>query len=507
MLRTGRNRFQAILCVTAAALAAAALAAPAAADDGEEFPAAEAIAGVGPATAAAAVEDAVEAAAAAIEHATPGDEPTTDGEPDATLASDSEEDAPEASDPASAAESASDTAGGSSDTAADNTSQQPPAGHTDGSNGMPAGAPSAPTGERTAPAINVNVSVRIGSAGDNGAVTQENATAGGTPTRPDTTAKPVERPTAPSSSPAGAESAETWYWQWDCVSMPTIPVVSPTDSWANSIPRNWTWIWNCGDNEGQYQDEASQYQQINANVSIRVSSPGDNGPVSQKNIAITATVSSGSSSAAPPLTGWPPTTGPITIPVTIPSVSVEIAVPTDFPALPDVLSGVPAAEAGTVDLAVDVAVASDLTPGVLGRLPGEVSASVPFGHQAGLPRTGRWAGVAATLWTPKASGVAGTPMSIRHVARPAGAENPKGSSARPARWAPVDDATAPRAPAPSPAGTSASAAGAGGSPGGGLPIFIALAFLAAVLDLARRVALERATWPPGHRRRIPDTPG
>jgi hypothetical protein len=56
-------------------------------------------------------------------------------------------------------------------------------------------------------------------------------------------------------------------------------------------------------------------------------------------------------------------------------------------------------------------------------------------------------------------------------------------------------------------GTSVSAAGTGGSPGGGLPIFLALPFIAAMLDLARRVALERATWPSGHRRRVPDTPG
>ena len=46
-----------------------------------------------------------------------------------------------------------------------------------------------------------------------------------------------------------------------------------------------------------------------------------------------------------------------------------------------------------------------------------------------------------------------------------------------------------------------------GDPGGGLPIYLALPFLAAMLDLARRVALQRATWPSGHPWRIPDTPG
>jgi hypothetical protein len=54
---------------------------------------------------------------------------------------------------------------------------------------------------------------------------------------------------------------------------------------------------------------------------------------------------------------------------------------------------------------------------------------------------------------------------------------------------------------------SAAAVGGGGSSGGGLPFLLALPFVAALLDLARRVALDRATWPSGHRRRDPDPPG
>ena len=74
-------------------------------------------------------------------------------------------------------------------------------------------------------------------------------------------------------------------------------------------------------------------------------------------------------------------------------------------------------------------------------------------------------------------------------------------------WKRNDGAPRSRAPVPSPSSTSASAAGAGGSSGGGLPVFLALPFLVALLDLARRVALDRVTWPSGHRRRMPDTPG
>jgi hypothetical protein len=73
------------------------------------------------------------------------------------------------------------------------------------------------------------------------------------------------------------------------------------------------------------------------------------------------------------------------------------------------------------------------------------------------------------------------------------------------RWRRPLEAPLDRASAPS--GASASAAGAGGSSGGGLPIFLALPFLVAVLDLARRAALESVAWPSGHPARIPDTPG
>ncbi|HET8742697.1 MAG TPA: hypothetical protein VFM41_08750 [Gaiella sp.] len=54
---------------------------------------------------------------------------------------------------------------------------------------------------------------------------------------------------------------------------------------------------------------------------------------------------------------------------------------------------------------------------------------------------------------------------------------------------------------------SAAAVGGGSSPGGGVPFLLALPFVAVLLDLARRVALDRATWPSGLRRRDPDPPG
>jgi hypothetical protein len=99
---------------------------------------------------------------------------------------------------------------------------------------------------------------------------------------------------------------------------------------------NWNWNWNCGADQSaaeksktelpsQYHPGAAQYQPINVNISIRAWSPGNDGPVSQTNIAHTtaAIVASalpvfspifrptpGSSSAASPSSPGPaPTTG------------------------------------------------------------------------------------------------------------------------------------------------------------------------------------------------------
>jgi hypothetical protein len=107
----------------------------------------------------------------------------------------------------------------------------------------------------------------------------------------------------------------------------------------------------------------------------------------------------------------------------------------------------------------------------------------------------------AALGTPGVRGVVATANTVSKGAHDAGPD------AKPApRW------RAPSRPAPTqetaPSGTSASAAtGSGGSSGGGIPIFLALPFLAAMLDLARRVMLDRVTLPSGSRGRVPERPG
>jgi hypothetical protein len=88
---------------------------------------------------------------------------------------------------------------------------------------------------------------------------------------------------------------------------------------------------------------------------------------------------------------------------------------------------------------------------------------------------------------------------------PGDAANLRGREKPAPRW------KAPAPPEPLPAsvssGTSVAPASGGGSSGSGMPIFLALPFLAAMLDLARRVALDRVTLPSGHRSQMPENPG
>lgn len=172
--------------------------------------------------------------------------------------------------------------------------------------------PPPPVVAQTRP-VNVNVSVRVDSPGDNGAVTQVNVAAGAAPAARD--APPQYQPDPPQYQapipvePAGDEPAlhapdpgpgsatpETWdwTWTWGCED-DEVPVPLGTEAFARSW--NWKWNWNCdttgrraenNDEEigAQYQQPVTQYQPINVNVSIRFNSPGDDGPVVQANVAV-----------------------------------------------------------------------------------------------------------------------------------------------------------------------------------------------------------------------------
>ena len=431
--------------------------------------------------------------------------------------------APAAATPAVEPVSALDTTAGAADTTPDTVALER----------TPTAAPVAVQATPT----NVNVSVRISSAGDNGPVTQTNVAAVAStaasavapgPVATASTAPSASSATATASSPhasvpaAAAQDDEgTWSWQWDCVSVPAISAISPSSSGAGSIPRNWTWIWNCGDNPGQYQGATvGQYQPSNVNVSIRVASPGDNGPVSQANVAIA--VSAGESvphgASAPSASG---TAGIVPIPVPVPVVTLP-AIPgvSALPGLPAVLSPVlpslplPSLESGVAALGGPEAMpllGEVDRPALVAppeREPDAVSILARGARLLPTFRPGRSAMPQTSLVGPAAwrAGTTTTTLAATPSAHPAAAQAHE-KRAKPApRWR----TPAPTTPAPAqaPPGTSAAAAGGGGSSGGGgLPFFLALPFVAAMLDLARRAALDRVATPSGHRSRMPDDPG
>jgi hypothetical protein len=177
-------------------------------------------------------------------------------------------------------------------------------------------APPAPDVTQTAP-TNVNVSVRVNSPGDNGSVEQVNAAAAtGAGSTAETAPQyqpespqyqePIPAPATPTADPApqtpAAEPAQatdgwTWDWEWNCGdAVPEIPIPPEvgTQSWV------WNWDWNCGaedpiptntsgESTPQYQPGVKQYRPININISIRINSPGNDGPVSQTNVAVLVT--------------------------------------------------------------------------------------------------------------------------------------------------------------------------------------------------------------------------
>lgn len=166
--------------------------------------------------------------------------------------------------------------------------------------------------------VNVNVSVRVDSPGDNGVVTQINAALAVPPPvtvppearyqAPEPQYQDVSAPSGHSAVPdapggIGSEAASAtvpteawdWTWTWSCGEAIAPSIVLP----ANYLQQiwNWNWNWNCdGKNDGigntesqlpsQYQPVTSQYQPINVNVSIRIASPGNDGPVVQANVAL-----------------------------------------------------------------------------------------------------------------------------------------------------------------------------------------------------------------------------
>ena len=159
------------------------------------------------------------------------------------------------------------------------------------------------------------------------------------------------------------------------------------------------------------------------------------------------------------------------------------------------------------DSTSDAAVLASMRPSVvlvgpLAARRGGASAALAL---RGVPSLGRPRDISGSA---EALGTYIDGQASSSVARAAGAEGSSGTTtdSHPApRW----KAPAPgeRVPATTPSGASVAPAVGGGSSGGGIPIFLALPFLAAMADLARRVTLDRVALPSGHRSRVPEDPG
>jgi hypothetical protein len=360
--------------------------------------------------------------------------------------------------------------------------------------------------------VNVNISVRVDSAGDDDAVTQFNAAVSAP--LPGATApevryqEPEQRyhdpssadeapaaPAAPSDTASGVEeraapaASWNWTWTWSCGGAVAPEIVLP----ANYLRQiwNWNWNWNCdGKNSekrntetelpSQYHPVTSQYQPLNVNISIRIASPGNNGPVVQTNLAVAAA-------------GLLPAVDvrPAALPLPGPLVSVEIAVPT----LELVeLVGLPAAEqdAGSPeDGAISTIGAGVATP--------TFSVLEPPAVAGRGDTTGAGAGTAVAVVSAQAIAALAPPGPAVAAGRRARAQE-----RRPRTH------VQPIAPQRVAAGTlgyaSAAPLGAGGSDRTpGLAFLFLVPFLLALADAARRVAEEwkAEAAEPGRRREKP----
>ncbi len=295
--------------------------------------------------------------------------------------------------------------------------------------------------------------------------------------------------------------------------MPDFTTISPGGYEGGSVPKNWTWIWNCGSNPDQYQNAtATQYQPSNVNVAIRISSPGDDGPVSQANVAVAVAVGAGSAAVSAHL----------------PQASViAFSGPSAVSGIPSALSD--AVLPGLTSLPVTVALAQPISLGDEMRVPSILESIVDFvdppyvlppllgvgttgvRHRQGLLTRARGVPIGQLVpagllkfESPSSGGTLSAVAAADGRSASVGTSSPRATEKPAPRW---------RAPRPQPiqesvpSGASIAPATGGGSSGGGIPIFLALPFLAAMLDLARRVTLDRVALPSGHRSRMPENPG
>lgn len=356
--------------------------------------------------------------------------------------------------------------------------------------------------------VNVNVTVRVDSPGDGGSVTQVNdvEVAGPTPVI-DTPAEQyqppppqyqptqaaVDTPPAFPEAPSSATAEPGWSWSWSCGDS-TSHVLSP-NAGNEILPTNWSWnwTWNCGQagegdrndeskRGGQYHPVVTQYHPVNVNISIRVNSPGNDGPVTQTNVTVVV--------VSPPALAIPAL--PVSVSVPAPALAFAAA---GLPAQADLVSELAPAE---LTMVIDAAeVSAWIFRGPTGPHGVDSAGTGQAAHAARLPlaptastnggdaRTSQLV-PKSSAWTVRAVAVTHAEASVRPD-RPARAR----SSRKPSRR--------PLPPMRTPVLASGFAGAApGGADGGGWPLLALLLvpFSLALVDSASRT-VRVATLPAG----------
>ena len=252
------------------------------------------------------------------------------------------------------------------------------------------------------------------------------------------------------ASATGAPDTWIWNWSWNCDPQSAPPAQLPADASASTWVWNWNWDCDTGPNaqgdSSQYQGGGSQYQPENTNVSIRIGSPGDNGPVTQTIAAAAAAVATNVGSVAqtvvstalgdagnaspapeaPPLVVIPEVP-PILIGPLIPSLELPLVAlpPISLPALPPLeiplppLVGAPAAIVQAVEEALEAAGVQDAATGSAGS----AAPSRPRAAKGRVPQHVPVAAAGATWSAPRSNA---SPQVQSH-----GARSSTGSPSRP----------------------------------------------------------------------------
>jgi hypothetical protein len=297
-----------------------------------------------------------------------------------------------------------------------------------------------------------------------------------------------------------------WTWIWNCgdssvETSSVAPSDQPGTTWV------WDWRWGCEDTAGA-PDPGS-----NTSVSVRVFSPGDNGPVTQSNTSTSTSIASATTSivqAAQTVGAELPTVPPV---VDVPEVVLP---PVGSPVLPTgAASAVPMAAAAEQVVtqileAADILVVpsgstGSIPPGAAADLPDAKSPSRPARRQGGMRRASGKGGAPPPGVSSLASAitVAGTSQAAETDGHRAaqGPREESGARHRPARL--------PQLPAPFGNGSDLSAASSApgtGSPGTGVAILVGALLLFAP-SLARWLRVAAGPRPRAPFVRRPTRPG